>query len=256
MIYNINASCGSFIGNGRDNNEDNFYFNKKHLPEKNKGLKNPLKYSGNTADAILFAVFDGMGGEVNGEEASCRASEVFAEEYKKLDEIALSGKEFMITACQKANEVINEIAEKNQIGTMGTTVAALYFSQDEVVACNIGDSKIFRIRSNQMMQISEDHTDEKIMISMGIKKKPVLLQYLGIPDTEMAIEPFVAKGDIRDEDVFILCSDGVTDILTPEKMYGFVKERTPDDVVRAILAEVDKNDGSDNATIIVAKVKA
>lgn len=256
MIYNIDASCGSFIGNGRNNNEDNFYFNKKHLPEKNKGLKNPIKCSGNTADSILFAVFDGMGGEMNGEEASCRASEVFAEEYKKLDEIALSGKEFMITACQKANEVINEISKKNKIGTMGTTVAALYFSQDEVVACNIGDSKIFRIRNNQMMQISEDHTDEKIMISMGIKKKPVLLQYLGIPDTEMAIEPFVAKGDIRDEDVFILCSDGVTDILAPERVYELVKDRTPGDVVRTILAEVNKNDGSDNATIIVAKVKA
>lgn len=255
MIFKIDASCGSFIGNGRNNNEDNFYFNKKHLPEKNKGLKNPIKCSSNTADAILFAVFDGMGGEMNGEEASRRASEVFAEEYKKLDEIAFSGKEFMITACQKANDAINEISQMKKLGTMGTTVAALYFSQDEVVACNMGDSKIFRIRDNQMMQISEDHTDEKIMMSMGIKKKPVLLQYLGIPDTEMAIEPFIARGDVRDKDTFILCSDGVTDILTPEIMYALAKDRTSEDIVRTILAEVNKNDGSDNATIIVAQVK-
>lgn len=256
MIYNIEASCGSFIGNGRHNNEDNFCFNKKHLPEKNKGLKNPIKSNGNTAETVLFAVFDGMGGERNGEAASCCASEVFTEEYKKLDEIALSGKEFMITACQKANEVINEISQKNKIGTMGTTVAAICFSQDEAVACNIGDSKIFRIRNHQMMQISEDHTDEKIMLSVGIKKKPVLLQYLGIPNTEMVLEPFIAKGDIQAEDVFILCSDGVTDVLTPNEIYRLAKDGTPDDIVKTILAEVDKNDGSDNATIIIVKVKA
>ena len=254
MNFKIEASCGSFIGCGRNNNEDNFYFNKKHLPEKNKGLKNPIKYSGDTSDTVLFAIFDGMGGGVNGTEASFCASKVFSEEFKKLGEIALSGKEFMITACEKANEAINKISEKKQIGIMGTTVAAICFSQDEVVACNVGDSKIFRIRNNQMMLISEDHTDERIMLTMGIKKKPVLLQYLGISDKEMSIEPFVSKGDINDEDIYVLCSDGVTDVVSLEEMYDFIKGRKPDESVREILAEIDKRDGSDNATIIIIKV--
>ena len=253
MIFNIEASCGSFIGNGRNDNQDNFYFNKKRLPEQNKGLKSPIKYSGSTSDIILFAVFDGLGGGLNGQEASYTACEVFANEYKRLDEIALSGKEFMINACKKANEVINNISSEKQINTMGTTVAALHISQDEVVACNMGDSKIFRIRNNQMIQISEDHTDEKIMQSMGIKKKPVLLQYLGIPETEMAIEPFIAKGDVQDEDVYIICSDGVTDVVSVEDLYEYIKEKTPDDAVKTILAEVNKKDGSDNATIIIIK---
>ena len=90
MVFTLNASCGSFIGNGRNNNEDNFYFNKKHLPVPNKGLKNPIKCKGSTDDPIVFALFDGMGGECKGEEASCLASEVFAEEFKKLEEIAES----------------------------------------------------------------------------------------------------------------------------------------------------------------------
>ncbi|MBQ4260119.1 MAG: serine/threonine-protein phosphatase [Lachnospiraceae bacterium] len=256
MIFQVKASCGSFIGDGRNNNEDNFYFNQKHLPEQNKGLKNPIKYDGATSDSILFAVFDGMGGEVNGEEASCRASEVFADEYKKLEGLALSGKELMIRACQKANDVINEIAESKHIGTMGTTVAAVYLTQDEVVSCNMGDSKIFRIREGQMVQISEDHTDEKIIQSMGLNKKPVLLQYLGISDTEMAIDPYITKGDIQDGDVFVLCSDGVTDFLSSEEMYELIKDRTADEATRCILAEVDKKGGSDNATIIIAKMTA
>lgn len=144
-------------------------------------------------------------------------------------------------------------AEK-QVAIMGTTASAVYFAQDEAVACNIGDSKIFRIRNSQMMQISEDHTDEKIMNAVGVKKKPVLLQYLGIPDTEMELEPFISKGDIEAGDVFIICSDGVTEAVTVNEMYEIIKQNNANDSVKRILAEVDKKDGFDNATVIIAKI--
>ena len=254
MILNIDAACGSFIGNGRGTNEDNFYFNKKHLPANNKGMKNPLKYAGNTAEGLMFAVFDGMGGEVNGEEASSVACQVFSEEFKKMDEIVLSGKEFFLRTCQKANDEVNRISEEKKIGTMGTTVAALYLTQDEVVACNLGDSKIFRIRQNQMIQISEDHTDAKIMSSMGVEKKPVLLQFIGIPNNEMMIEPFISKGELQGDDAYVICSDGVTDVLGVEEIYDIVSKNDANDSVNYLLAEVNKKDGSDNATIIVMKV--
>jgi len=254
MVFTLNASCGSFIGNGRNKNEDNFYFNKKHLPVPNKGLKNPIKCKGSTDDPIVFALFDGMGGECKGVEASCLASEVFAEEVKKLEELALSGKEFMYETCEKANTAVNELRVEKQLTSMGTTVAAIYFSQDEVVACNMGDSKIFRIRDKKMIQISEDHTDEKIMSAMGIKKKPVLLQYIGVPDTEMSIEPYISKGDIQSEDVYVLCSDGVTDVLDINEMYEIICSNSADEAVRQILAEVNKKDGTDNSTVIVIKM--
>ncbi len=253
MVIKYNASCGSFSGNARSKNEDNFFFNKKHMPVDNNGLKNPIKCEGKTDEPIVYAVFDGMGGELKGEEASCLASEIFSEESKKLEELAVSGKMFMLDVCEKANSAINELTKENRLGTVGTTVAALYFSQDEAVACNVGDSKIFRIREKKMIQISQDHTDEKIMNAMGIKKKPVLLQFLGVPDTEMAIEPYISKGDIKPEDAFIICSDGVTDFVEPEVIYDFVSNNSADEAVRRILAEVMKNDGSDNATIIIVK---
>ncbi len=253
MVYTYNASCGSFSGNARSNNEDNFYFNKKHLPVSNKGLKNPIKCRGTTDEPFVFAVFDGMGGEARGEEASCLASEMFAKEAKTLEEIAISGKEFMIQACEIANDAINKRTKERQLGTMGTTVAALYFSQDEVVACNVGDSKIFRIRNRKMIQISEDHTDEKIMSAIGVRKKPVLLQYIGMPDDEMSIEPYISKGDIQSEDVYVICSDGVTDVVDINLMYEIINDNSADDAVRKILAEVNRQNGSDNATVIIAK---
>ncbi len=254
MIFNIEAACASFIGNDNNKNEDNFFFNKRRLPINNQGVKTPLFWSGNTLQPPLFAVFDGMGGETNGGIASNKASEMFSEEFKKLDEIAMSGKEYMILACERANVEISNFSEAAQIGTMGTTVAAVYFAQDEVVSCNVGDSKIFRIRNNQMLQISEDHTDEKIMTAMGVKKKPVLLQYLGVPDTEMEIQPFITKGEACSGDVFVLCSDGVTDIITVESMYEIIIRNNSYDAVSKILAEVSRNDGADNATVIVIRI--
>ncbi|MBQ2943205.1 MAG: serine/threonine-protein phosphatase [Ruminococcus sp.] len=254
MVFTLYASCGSFIGNAHNNNEDNFYFNKKHLPIPNRGLKNPLKFKGVTEDPIVFALFDGMGGECKGEEASCLASEVFSKEFKKLDELALSGKEFMYETCEKANAAVNELRIKKQLNSVGTTVAAVYFLHDEVVACNMGDSKIFRVRDKKMLQISEDHTDEKIMSAMGIKKKPVLLQYIGVPDTEMYIEPYISKGDIQSKDIYVLCSDGITDVLDINEMYEIICNNSVEEAVRQLLAEVNKKDGADNATVIVIKI--
>lgn len=254
-MFNIEAACGCFIGNNRENNEDNFCFNKKHLPQINKGLKNPLKCKTDTNDAVFFAVFDGMGGEAKGEEASFIASEIFSEEFKKNEELAITGKEFISVSCQKATEKINFILNEENLSSMGTTMAVLHFSHNQVVAGNVGDSKIFRIRDNQMLQISEDHTDEKILKAMGIQKKPVLLQYIGIPDTEMAVEPYISKGELVSGDIYLLCSDGVTDALPTNKIFDIaLAYEDTGEIVNQILAQVNVEDGQDNATVIVAKI--
>lgn len=255
MTLTLNAAVGSFIGCGRENNEDNFYFNKRRLPVPNTGLKSPMKYTGKTDEPILLAVFDGMGGECGGADASLLASCAFGEEYKKLEEWALSGKEFMFSACERANREVNALREEKQLSAMGTTVAAVWFSQDEVVACNVGDSKIFRIRDKKMLCISEDHTDERIMSAMGIKKKPVLLQYIGIDDTDMTIEPYISKGDIKEKDMYVLCSDGVTDVLSIGEMYEILRVNTAFEAVKLILGEVNRRNGGDNATITVVQVE-
>ena len=254
MVFTLNAACGSFIGMGRATNEDNFYFNKKRLPIPNHGLKNPLTQTQTTEEPVVLAVFDGLGGECRGEEAACLSGEVFSEESKKLQELAISGKEFMYACCEKANAVVGQRRRDLQLSSMGTTVAAFYFFQKEVVACNVGDSKVFRIRDGQMLQISEDHTDEKLMLAMGIRKKAVLLQYIGIPDSEMAIEPYVSKGELEAGDVYILCSDGITDVVECAQMYELIGKYSPYEAVNQIIAEVKKKNGSDNATIIVVKI--
>ena len=253
MTFTLHAACGSLMGMGHSNHEDNFYFHKKHLPIPNKGLKQQLQYSGTAAEPVVFAVFDGMGGECKGEEAAYLSSESFSAECKKLEELAVSGKEFLYGCCEQANAAVNQLRREQQLSATGTTVAALYFSQDEVIACNVGDSKIFRIRDKKMLQISQDHTDEKLLSAMGIHKKPVLLQYIGIPDTEMAIEPYISKGQIESGDVYILCSDGVTDVISASMLYEIACKLDADDAVKQILTAIEDHKGTDDATVIVIK---
>lgn len=256
MIYGIKACCGSFVGTARDNNEDNFLFGGKHLHKDNMGLKTPLEYEGKSNENIIFGVFDGLGGHAHGEVASFHAATSFLKESEFLKTVVMSGKEFFAKAIFSANEEICSAARKLGSKGMGSTVASLNFFQDEVYACNVGDSKIFRIRDFQMVQISEDHTDEKILKSIGLNKKPSLMQYLGIPKEEMSIEPFVTKGELQRNDVYIICSDGVTDVLTSEKIYEIVKSNESlSESVRNILNEINVKSGADNATLIIAKVQ-
>ncbi len=253
MELTLTALCACYAGCERERNEDNFYFNKKHLPQGNKGLKEPIKCTSSTSDGTLFAVFDGMGGGCEGGKASFSAAEVFSEECKRLSELAVSGKEFFFNACKRAGEEINAQREQLQLSVMGTTVAALYFSGDEVVCCNVGDSKIYRIREKRMLQISQDHTDGKIIELMGIKKKPVLLQYLGMPSEEGPTDPFIARGDARVGDIFVICTDGVTDVLDASRLYDIICNDT-ERAGSSVMAEIKKLDGSDNATLIVIRV--
>lgn len=254
MTFMVNAACGSFVGTDRSINEDNFYFNKKHLPVPNKGLESPLVFRGSTDEPVLLAVFDGMGGECKGEDAARLSSEMFNTEYRKLDELAIPGKDFLYACCERANFAVNQLRQEKHLSAAGATAAAVYFFQDEVFACNVGDSKVFRVRNKKMLQISEDHTDEKIMSAIGIRKKPVLLQYLGIPDTEMTVEPYISKGELESGDVYILCSDGVTDTVDVSVLYELVCRYSVDEAVKRILTEVNRKNGADNATIIVIKI--
>ncbi len=255
MKSEFNSACSCFIGYGRENNEDNFCFNKKHLPEQNNGIKTPLEYSSSTENNQLFAVFDGLGGEAHGEKAAFIASEVFLNEYEKLDKLVVPGTEMLESMCNKAHTTIISELNGNNVRSAGSTVAALYLLGEEVVICNVGDSRVYRIRDNEMALVSKDHTDERILASMGIDKAPVLLQYLGNGDIGKETEPFISKGKLKSGDIFILCTDGVSDVL---EAYEIMQASTDGDAYAAaaeIIGRVEAAKGSDNATVMVIKIK-
>lgn len=253
MSFKINAACGCFIGNGRGGNEDNFYFDGKHLPLVNSGLKEPMAFDTDNSDGILFAVFDGMGGECAGEEASLVATKAFGSEFEENRDIAISGRELLMRACDRANREVRALAHSRQMST-GTTVASVYLNRDTAVACNVGDSRIFMVRDSRMLMISEDHTDERIIKAMGLNKKPVLLQYIGMPDTGMVLDPYITKSEIMSGDIYVICSDGVTDCVSADEIYSAVCYFEPKFAASRILSRVNELNGMDNATVIVIKI--
>lgn len=235
------------MGKIRTNNEDNFYFDGKNLEMYNSGSKQILEKEESTDHAVCLGVFDGMGGESNGEKASYYAAITLKEELAKTIK---KPKEFLQQTIQKMNEWICQEAQKDKT-FMGTTAAMMYIFETEVYICNIGDSRIYRLRENQLMQISEDHV-EKIALTSG---KPALTQNLGIPKEEMEIEPYIAKGTCRKGDIFLICTDGLTDMVKEEEIYHILKQTSnmkqcaEDLITRAL-----ENGGKDNITVIVCKI--
>lgn len=253
--YQLEASCYSYLGEGRSSNEDNFYFNKKRLVKKNRGMNKSISSVEVLEKPVAFAVFDGIGGASYGEEASYIASKIFSESIKELDDVVVSEKEFLFNICKKSNYAVNMFATQKQISQMGTTIAALLFEEEEVHVCNVGDSRAFLFRDDKLIQISKDHTDEDFLKSIGVEKKPSLLQYIGMASEEGELDPFISKGRIRENDIYVLCSDGVTDCINVKELYETIKcQDNPEKIVTCIINMVKESIGQDNATIIVIKI--
>jgi len=250
----IESSCGCNKGKIRGNNEDNFYFNGEYLPEENEGIVGVITSAKETSEPVCFAVFDGMGGEVCGEVASFTAARMFkkyTESVKKISE-----KDLKELCLEINNEIITE-AERIGRGRIGSTAAILCFYHNKVYICNIGDSKIFVLRNNRLMQLSVDHTDEDIMKKLGVsRKKYRLTQHFGIYPSEMIIEPYISLMDVQPGDIYLLCSDGLTDMVDEDKIEGLLEtDGSSKDKVSILMKEALENGGRDNITVVVGCIK-
>lgn len=245
MNYKINYCCFSHAGKCRHNNQDNFICNGIYIDEKNNTCCFPLIGCLTNVEPSLVGVFDGMGGEECGEIASFIAA-------KTASEVLLgeSPLEDMLNFCGKANNQICNYAAKHNISSMGTTAAILAFTKTEVVLCNIGDSKIFLFSNKKLEQISVDHYD---VTAYG--QKPPLSQNLGIPAIEMIIEPYIAEGRYNDGDIYLICSDGLTDMVTTETIANILINTDYNNAAIELLSTAIKNGGKDNITIILCKLE-
>ncbi len=235
-------------GKVRAVNQDNFWCNGRYLESDNKGLPTPI--SGSLPIRLLptFAVFDGMGGEEKGEIASYIASKTFNKHYSVLNKQNKHG--FLITACNEINNAICKYAAENNVRTMGTTGAFVLFDKNDVFICNIGDSPIFHYNGIKMVRISTDHVQENFKSG-----KPPLTQFLGIPESEFIIQPYSAKDRYAVGDKFLLCSDGLTDMVDLTEIEQMMSAKRPVEEAAYKLAErALENGGRDNITIVLCEI--
>ena len=245
MHYSILYSCVSHIGKIRRMNQDNFACDGRYMEMNGEGFEFPLCGIKSSKCPSVFGIFDGMGGEECGEIASYIAAKDAAAIKTGKDVISA-----LLQFCQKANTDICGYANENEISAMGTTAAILAFTDDRVTLCNIGDSKIFRFCDGALEQISKDHV---AVAPFGVK--PPLSQNLGIPPTELVIDPYLAQGAYHDGDVYLICSDGLTDMVTTEEIAELLGSKPIEESCMELRERALSKGGRDNITIILCKIE-
>lgn len=239
----IDYACVCSVGRLRRNNEDNFYCD-GHLRE-DIYSNDDVALSGTVASDTneLFAVFDGMGGEACGEVASFIAAshaELFARDRDQYEV-------YLYELAEYLNDKVLEETEARSLVLMGTTAAMLQISGDDIYILNAGDSRIYKLASRELRQISQDHTAP----AYGGK---AITKFLGLPEGH-SLSPYIAMGKYRAGDVFLLCSDGVTDMLSDDEIRLILYDRRPvADLCRALVDAALEKGGVDNTTAIVLRV--
>lgn len=245
----MEAAAGCNKGRRRGTNEDNLYFDGMILEEEHEGLRHAQSRSFRRKEPFCLAVFDGMGGETCGETASYMAALAMQEYFDKEQCFLRDPRNLLEELCETMNKRVCRAFEEQENGRMGSTAVMLYFTSGEVYVCNLGDSRAFRLRDNEWMQLSEDHVER---LPAGSSRKPGLTQFLGILPEELRLEPYIGKGEIHAGDWYLLCSDGLTDMLTNVEICAIIKEeknvRTAAD---KLIEQANMHGGRDNITVIL-----
>lgn len=245
MKFLVHYACVSHIGKVRRINQDNIVCERRYLGDSEEELVFPLCGQIKPKQNLLIGIFDGMGGEECGEIASYIAAKDAAEAT-----IGRNAADDLLKYCHKANQDICDYADSHDVSSMGTTAAMLAFTEKEVTLCNIGDSKIFQFCNGSLEQISTDHVS---FAPFG--RKPPLSQNLGIPPSELLIDPYLTQVPYNDGDIYLICSDGLTDMVSVEEISEVLASSPVNDAVIKLLEKALANGGKDNTTIILCEIE-
>ncbi len=207
----------------------------------------------------LFVVLDGMGGHVGGRVASHTALEAIGSMFKKAEEDE-DEPTLLDRLIREANGAILKrgIASPELLG-MGTTCVLLLVSPDGSRAhhAHVGDSRIYLLRDEVMRQLTKDHTTVQRLIDEGRiteEQAPmhhqagVISRSVGVAP-ELEIDVTTEPVALRDHDLFLLCSDGLTTMLDDDSIVRYLKEVPYDEVGRELIALANARGGYDNITL-------
>jgi len=256
-MINVTSAVVTNVGKVRGNNEDNYFVNGKY--RENTDTLNEEHEESKEKEKYLFSVCDGMGGEAYGELASLIAVKSLLKFQDK------NINEHINEYVEYANKLICNEIEKNDGARIGSTVALLYIDDTGAYGYNIGDSRIYLMRDGSFKQLSRDHTQAQSMVDMGLLKpeemnahkgKHKLTQHFGIFPDELIIQPYEAEVvSVQENDLFILCSDGLTDMMDDNEIASIAQEDlSPYDMASKLVDIAVEKGGKDNTTVVVARI--
>ena len=241
----------SEIGHARENNEDKFDF---YEPD-----EEPLL----AARGSVYLVCDGMGGHNAGQIASELAAKQFLHAYYHLGGTA---QEAARHAILQAHHYIAEMASKipSRYG-MGTTLTALILKQDEGILAHVGDSRCYRLREGVFEQLSRDHTLVARLVEQGVippeqaryhPQRNVIRQAVGVADPSEPLEPDIETFALQAGDLYLLCSDGLTDMVDDAEIEAILRDEPPTRAAWRLVDRALANGGRDNITVALVRVAA
>ncbi|MHC4841253.1 MAG: Stp1/IreP family PP2C-type Ser/Thr phosphatase [Planctomycetota bacterium] len=216
--------------------------------------------------AGLCVVADGMGGHLGGEIASKLAIETVADPFSERANGSSDERKDaqLLSKCiQAANrEIFRRGNSDPALKNMGTTVVATVFDKDYIVTANVGDSRIYRFRDSKLEQITEDHSwvgelRKKNLISEEDARshplKNIITRALGM---EAGVEVDVKWDKILAGDLYLLCTDGLTDLITDGEILGCVTsgDGNLEQIAASLIDAANRAGGSDNITVGLCKV--
>lgn len=214
----------------------------------------------------LFVLCDGVGGGNSGEIASRTTVNEIANFFKNHPTRNMNSMEEIISALQIAIDEVNRkiyntaISYEENTG-MATTLVIFCSKKDKAYIANIGDSRAYIYRSGSLKQLTEDHTYVNSLVKAGIltkeqalldDRKNMITRAIG---AEPNVEPDFFMVDIKEGDVFVICSDGLYDEVSDLDIAKTIREEeNMSNVCTALVEKANKNGGHDNISIICIKV--
>jgi protein phosphatase len=249
MALSLNIGKCTLLGNYRENNEDSI--DVKAFP-----------------DMTVALVADGMGGQAAGEVASKRAIEIIPRELKKYITSTVGNdetKNIIRKSIVQANEEIMAMAALDrELKNMGTTVVVTVWRKGSAMmyVAGMGDSRVYQIRGKKIEQLTVDHSIAQALVEAKTitaaearthRYRNVLWKYLG--SAEVGEGPEVKVVQLQAGDRFLLCTDGLSGVVSDEQMLEFMKTKENVQECADGLGQLALDAGSrDNVSCIVVEV--
>lgn len=233
-------SCAiSDVGRKRQKNEDSYLIND---------------------ELNLFVVADGMGGHAGGEYAS-RIAITTIEEMMKTRNESTNGEEIIQKAIQDAGlKIVAKAEEDRALKGMGTTVICLHLDGKKAIVAHVGDSRGYLFRDGVLEQITDDHSlvNEQVKSGLITAEEAKTHQFKNIITRSVGVTPEVevdiGSKKLKNGDAFLLCSDGLSNLVEMKEMEDRLREKEPVLAAKAMVDLANKRGGDDNITLVLVEV--
>jgi protein phosphatase len=212
----------------------------------------------------LFLVSDGMGGHPGGEVASDFVAENLSVRIETgLHKLRSKSPRAVRNLLKKAvgfhsRELYHEAQSESAPSGMGATVVLCVLLDSRCYVVNVGDSRLYRLRKNRFTQLSQDHSYVNELIqkgqlhpdeAAGHPDSAVITQYIGMP---AKTRPHIRSLELHPGDLLLLCSDGLTDMLSDKEIKMILYEiQSPQQAARLLVDKANQAGGYDNVTVIL-----